>query len=58
MLVELHMAKADIPMAGLSAVGAMITTHTNQKQDMTVRYPNQQQQSPGIMDLYHQIRGR
>jgi hypothetical protein len=58
MLIELHFSKADIPMPGLSAVGAMITTHTNQKQDMTMRYPNQQQQAPGIMDLVRQVRGR
>lgn len=56
MLIELHLAKADVQMPGLSAVGAMITTHTNQKQE--VRYPVQQQQAPGIMDLVRQIRGR
>ena len=58
MLIELHLAKADMPMAGLSATGAMITTHTNQKQDATMRYPNQQMQAPGIMDLVRQVRGR
>lgn len=56
MLIELHFAKADIQMPGLSATGAMITTHTNQKQE--IRYPTQQLQAPGIMDLVRQVRGR
>jgi len=56
MLIELHFAKADVPMAGLSATGAMITTHSNQKQE--IRYPTQQQQPPGLMDIYNRIRGR
>jgi len=57
MLIELHFAKADMPMAGLSATAAMITTHSTQKQDATIRYPTQQQ-APGITDLVRQIRGR
>lgn len=56
MLIELHFAKADVPLAGLSAVGAMITTNTNQKQE--IRYPVQQQAVPGIMDIIPRLRGR
>jgi hypothetical protein len=56
MLIELHFAKADVQMPGLSATGAMITTHTNQKQE--IRYPTQQVQAPGIMDIVNRMRGR
>lgn len=48
-LLRSYVAKGDVPLQGLTGVGAMITTHTNQKQD--IRYPNQQQQSFGLMDM-------
>jgi hypothetical protein len=41
-------ATGDKPTIGLTGVGAMITTHTNQKQE--VRYPVQQQASFGLLD--------
>lgn len=43
--LELLVSKADMPMAGLSGIGSMITTSTNQKQE--IRMP-QQQSPPGL----------
>ena len=48
-LLRSLVAKGDTPLAGLTGVGAMITTHTNQKSVQDIRYP--QQPSFGLMDL-------
>jgi hypothetical protein len=48
-LLRSYVAKGDVPLAGLTGVGAMITTHSQQKQE--IRYPNQQQASFGLLDM-------
>jgi hypothetical protein len=55
-LLRSMVAQGDTPVVGLTGVEAMIATHTNQKQE--IRYPTQQQQPPGLMDIYNRIRGR
>jgi hypothetical protein len=37
-----YVSQGDIPLAGLTGIGAMIST--NQKQEQTIRMPQQQQQ--------------
>lgn len=48
-LLRSYVSKGDVPLAGLTGVGAMITTHSQQKQE--IRYPNQQQASFGLLDM-------
>lgn len=48
-LLRSLVAKGDTPLQGLTGVGAMITTHTQQKTEM--KYPMQQQASFGLRDL-------
>lgn len=48
-MLRSYVAKGDVPLAGLTGVGAMITTHSQQKQE--IRYPTQQQSSFGLIDM-------
>jgi hypothetical protein len=48
-LLRSYVAKGDVPLPGLTGVGAMITTHTNQKQE--IRYPTQPQAGFGLLDM-------
>ena len=48
-LLRSYVSKGDVPLAGLTGIGAMITTHSQQKQE--IRYPNQQQASFGLLDM-------
>lgn len=55
-LLRSMVAQVEQPIPGMSGVGAMIQTHSTQNQN--IRYPLQQQQAPGILDLVRNIRGR
>ena len=48
-LLRSYVAKGDVPLAGLTGVGAMITTHSQQKQE--IRYPSVPQSSFGLLDM-------
>ena len=48
-LLRSYVAKGDVPLAGLTGVGAMITTHSQQKQE--IRYPQQPQAGFGLLDM-------
>ena len=47
-LLRSYVAKGDIQLPGLTGVGAMITTHSQQKQE--IRYPTQPQLTSGLID--------
>ena len=54
-MLRSYVAKGDTQLAGLTGVGAMITTHSQQKQE--IRYPTQQQAGFGLLDMLP-FRGR
>jgi len=55
-MVRSQVSNGSIQTVGMTGVGAMITTHNTQKQE--IRYPNQPQAVPGIMDMLNRVRGK
>jgi len=55
-MIRSQVSNGSIPTLGMTGVGAMITTHNTQKQE--IRYPNQPQAAPGLLDIVQKFRGR